>query len=78
MIFEFYLPKLILYCFLAFLFGFVFIYTTIIQSEHKDGKFDFFYIFKKLNLPELFESFWKGLVSLIAFLTGIKLEKFDK
>ncbi|MEA4910653.1 hypothetical protein SDC9_07862 [bioreactor metagenome] len=75
---EIYLFRFILYCLIAFALGYLAIYKTLANGEHKDGKFDFFYIFKKANLPNIFESFWKGLVTVIKFATGIELEVFKK
>lgn len=78
MVVEIYLLRLIIYCLIAFLLGYLAVYVTITNGEHKDGKFDFFHLFKKLNLPNIFEAFWKGLVSVIKFATGIELEVFKK
>lgn len=78
MVVEIYLLRLIIYCLIAFLLGYLAVYVTITNGEHKDGKFDFFYIFKKANLPDAFESLWKGIVSVVKFSTGIELEVFKK
>lgn len=78
MVVEIYLGRLIIYCLVAFVIGYLAMYITITNGEHKDGNFDFFYIFKQNKLPELFESFWKGAVSVIKFTTGIELEVFKK
>lgn len=78
MVVEIYLLRLIIYCFIAFLLGYSAICTTLTKGNHEKGKFDFFYIFKSVNLPEIFERFWKGVVSIVKFTTGIELEVFGK
>lgn len=73
MVIELYLFRFIIYCLVAFLLGYLTIYTTL-KSEQKGLNFEFFYVFKKIGLPDLLESVWKVVVSFVEMLTGIKLE----
>ncbi len=74
MVIELYFWRFVFYCFTAFILGYIFVYTTMTRNTEKT--FNFFIVFKKMNLPDLFESLWKFIVAFIKFCTGIELEVF--
>ncbi|MEI6352607.1 MAG: hypothetical protein WCO35_01595 [Candidatus Nomurabacteria bacterium] len=86
MILEIYSYNLIIYSILAFLFGVIVAYATIIgntgesyQAKAKALKFDykmefdFFLFFKNLGLDTLFNSIWTMVVKIFSFV-GINLD----
>lgn len=58
MLLEISLWKFLLGCVVSFLLGYLVVYLTITQPNHKDG-FETFYIFKKLGLTKLFSKLWE-------------------
>ena len=77
MVVEIYLLRFIIFCILAFAFGYFVVYQTLTKAEHKKG-FDTFHFFESVGIPTLFETIWTLVVKIIKFITGglIELEEF--
>lgn len=75
MVIEIYLFRFIIYSIVAFLLGYFVVYQSLTLGDNSKG-IDFFYVFKKLRLPNLLEFIWKNIIRAINILTGIELEIF--